>query len=203
MTPDIGPLEAISEGILLLDTAGSVVWFNQRLAELFGFLPEGMREKTREEVLSAMSARMVDAESYVRRVREIIANDEPRARDLLQLKNGRTVERVSSRHFRNGVRVGRILVYRDVTREQQVEAALQHSEARFRKVIAAAPDGVLLSHNWRIIYVNDALAQALGRKPDDLVDTSVLDLLPPEDRGEVHSTAIKIMEREQTTSLRE
>ncbi|MCZ4279114.1 PAS-domain containing protein, partial [Rhodococcoides yunnanense] len=80
VNPDIGPLEAISEGILLLDTAGSVVWFNQRLAELFGFPPEGMHKKTREEALAAMSARMVDAEAYVRRVREIIANDEPCAR---------------------------------------------------------------------------------------------------------------------------
>jgi PAS domain S-box-containing protein len=35
-----GPLEATSEGILLLDRGGNVVWFNRRVGELFGMSPE-------------------------------------------------------------------------------------------------------------------------------------------------------------------
>ncbi len=198
-----GPLDATSEGILLLGVDGQVVWFNRRLGELFGFAPDAVRGATREELLAAMRERMIDPDQYVARVREIIASDEPIARDFLELKNGRSIERVSRPHFVSGERVGRILVYRDVTREHRVAAALEHSEARFREVIAAAPDGILLSRNWRIIYANAAFAKSVGRRAEDLVDMNVLELMPPEERSAVHGTATRIMEREQSGSTRE
>jgi len=198
-----GPLEATSEGILLLDVAGNVVWFNRRLGELFGFSPNIVSGTTRDELMDAMQQRMVDPDAYVGRVREIITSDEPNARDILKLKSGRVLERASRLHFVAGARVGRILVYRDVTREQHVTTALEHSEARFREVIAAAPDGVVLSQKWRIVYANAAFAKAVGRAPDDLVDTNMLELMPPEDRAGVHDTAMRIMDREQSASIRE
>jgi two-component system, NtrC family, sensor kinase len=197
------PLDAISEGILVLDTHGSVVWFNRRLAELFAFPPNGVHGATRDALIEGMAARMIDPVAYRARVREIIANEEPFARDVLDLKSGRHIERTSRLRIVDGVGAGRVIVYRDVTREKHVTAALVDSEARFRAVIDAAPDGIILSQKWRITYANAAVMNALGRTMEELIDANVLDLIAPEARGDVHATATRIVEREQPGSLRE
>jgi PAS domain S-box-containing protein len=198
-----GPLDATSDGILLLDTTGKVIWFNRRFATMFGFAVNAIRGVSRETLLERMSEQMVDAEGYRARVREIIASDEPEVRDVLTLRDNRFFERTSRRHTVAGARVGRILTYRDVTHEHHVEAALEHSEARFREVIAASPDGIVMSRNWKLIYANAAFANALGRSEGDLVGMKMLDLLPPEDRTGVAETASRIMSQQEAGSLRE
>lgn len=72
-------------------------------------------------------------------------------------------------------------VGRDITDLKQTERALSRSEARYRRLIEATPDGVMITRETIVRYANPALVRMFGGKsPDDLVGKTVFDLLHPD-----------------------
>ncbi|HEY4238967.1 MAG TPA: ATP-binding protein [Kofleriaceae bacterium] len=51
---------------------------------------------------------------------------------------------------------------RDLTSEREVLDALQQSEQRFRSLVEAAPDGVVILRRARIVFINPAAARLFG-----------------------------------------
>ena len=70
-------------------------------------------------------------------------------------------------------------VVTDVTRLSEVEAALQESEARFRRLADATLEGIIIHENGKIVEINNALAQMMGYEPAQLLGMDVLDLVAP------------------------
>ncbi|MFD4670768.1 putative bifunctional diguanylate cyclase/phosphodiesterase [Lentzea sp. NPDC058450] len=57
---------------------------------------------------------------------------------------------------------------------------LKESEARFNEVVTSSTNGVLITDlEGRLITVNEAIGEILGRTPDELVGTPLLDLIEP------------------------
>lgn len=72
-------------------------------------------------------------------------------------------------------------VGRDITNVKLAEQALSRSEARYRRLIEATPDGVMITSKTVVRYVNPALVKMLGGKTaEDFVGKTVFDLLHPE-----------------------
>jgi PAS domain S-box-containing protein len=66
----------------------------------------------------------------------------------------------------------------------RAEEELSRSELSFRSLIEHAPEGVLISHDRALIYVNRVLVASLGyERADELLGKSALELVHPEDRG--------------------
>ncbi|HKJ09461.1 MAG TPA: PAS domain S-box protein, partial [Gammaproteobacteria bacterium] len=85
----------------------------------------------------------------------------------------------SGQHFLDGVLM-------DITARKQAEQALRASEASFRGLVEAAPDGVVISdHSGRIVLVNAQAEQMFGYSRDELVGQPV-DMLLPERFMGVH-----------------
>lgn len=73
-------------------------------------------------------------------------------------------------------------VGRDITDLKQAEEALNRSEERYRRVIEASPDGILITRQATILYVNPALVRLLhGQHADELIGKSVFEILVPAD----------------------
>ncbi len=70
--------------------------------------------------------------------------------------------------------------FRDVTQEHETIAALRQSEARFRFLVEAAPDGVLILVDGKIVFMNPRAGRLLG-VPDGQtpIGRSIDELLPP------------------------
>lgn len=68
---------------------------------------------------------------------------------------------VASKVLENGRRSAVLFLY-DVFARTLAERALAESEARFRRLLDAAPDGIVLSTVRRVIYANPALVRMLG-----------------------------------------
>jgi two-component system cell cycle sensor histidine kinase/response regulator CckA len=65
----------------------------------------------------------------------------------------------------------------------RTEEELRRSEESFRSLIEHAPEGILISHEQVIVYVNRALCACLGyERPEELLGCPVLDVLHPDDR---------------------
>jgi PAS domain S-box-containing protein len=75
------------------------------------------------------------------------------------------------------------LVSRGATEE------LRRSEEKYRLIVEASLEGILVAdHEFRLIYVNDALAKMLGYSPDELVGKDVQDFFydPPGPEPDKH-----------------
>ena len=86
----------------------------------------------------------------------------------------------------------------DISTRREAEDALRKSEERFRRIVETAAEGIwTLDSQGLTTFVNDRLAQMLGRKAEDMRGHSAFDFVAPED-GElalsnftlVHSDAL-------------
>jgi diguanylate cyclase (GGDEF)-like protein/PAS domain S-box-containing protein len=79
---------------------------------------------------------------------------------------------------------GRLRVVRGVIRDQSerlaIEVALRESEARFRRVLDAAVNGIVLAANdGTVLLSNDAMRILLGYTPEELTSRSLTDIVHP------------------------
>ncbi|WP_394833551.1 response regulator [Pendulispora rubella] len=73
---------------------------------------------------------------------------------------------------------------RRVLERRAARAALQRSDARFRDVLEQIPEAILVHDRGRILHVNARTLRDLGcERPDQLVGSSLLDLVREEDRA--------------------
>ncbi|MBZ0300744.1 MAG: PAS domain S-box protein [Anaerolineae bacterium] len=74
-------------------------------------------------------------------------------------------------------------VGRDITELRQAEEAVNRSEERYRDLIEASPDGIMITSRSTIRYANRTLARMLGGQgPEDLQGKSIFNILHPHDQ---------------------
>ena len=79
----------------------------------------------------------------------------------------------------------------EVSERKRVEVALRESEGRFRAVIEHATDIVaVMDEDSNFIYVSPASVFMLGRKPETIVGTNILELIHPSDRVQVQKSIL-------------
>ena len=75
-----------------------------------------------------------------------------------------------------------LCVLSDVTTSVQRERALADSEELFRSAFSGAPIGIALNDlDGRLLRVNPALAELLGRSPAELLEMTIADITHPDD----------------------
>lgn len=76
---------------------------------------------------------------------------------------------------------GSITVISNITRHNEIEAALRESEERLRDLFENASDLIqAVAPDGRFIYVNRAWREALGYRPEDVARLTVTDVIAPE-----------------------
>ncbi|HSL59725.1 MAG TPA: PAS domain-containing protein, partial [Acidimicrobiales bacterium] len=90
---------------------------------------------------------------------------------------------VSASDLRNEPEVaGLVITARDISDRKAAELRVARSEARFRALVQSSSDVVaVIDERGFFTYVSPAVAPLLGFRPDELVGTNVLRLLPPEE----------------------
>ncbi len=74
------------------------------------------------------------------------------------------------------------IMVRDVSDEKMCEDNLKHSEKRLMSIIDLIPDIVYrLDGDGKIVFISDSISN-YGYKPDELIGTSMIDLVHPDDR---------------------
>jgi signal transduction histidine kinase/DNA-binding NarL/FixJ family response regulator len=141
----IDSIEALGEGILILDREDRVVFWNRRYVEILPYMKDIVRAgATFAELTDGVRASLEndpDPEASKRRLEERIR----RAREfgkpyVASPDGGRSVEITQYASADGGV----VAVYRDSTETIEAEAARRASEARFRDAISGMADGFVL-----------------------------------------------------------
>jgi PAS domain S-box-containing protein len=170
-------LEATAEGVLVVSSEGKITSYNKRMAQMWG-IPENIFALGRDTLALTYAARKVkQADAFLAKVRDLNATPEADSFDVVELNDGRILERTSRPQRVGGKSIGRVWSFRDVTERRHAEEQVRESEERFRSLTEAALEGVLIHENGIIVDANPSLCHMVGYTLEELVGGSVLELL--------------------------
>ncbi|MGD1808123.1 diguanylate cyclase domain-containing protein [Dapis sp. BLCC M126] len=119
----LATLEATANGILVLDSLGKVVIFNQKFTEIWQ-LDASTSTNDSQKLIDLILASLIKADAA--NFQALIKQDNIKERDLLILKSGRIIEYYSQSQKLSGKIVGQVLTFRDVTTEKQEQATIEY-----------------------------------------------------------------------------
>jgi diguanylate cyclase (GGDEF)-like protein/PAS domain S-box-containing protein len=162
-------LESTTDGILVIDPSGRILSSNQRFAEMWRIPPGVLEAPDDARVLELAREQLEDPHKFMARVKELQADPDAQSFDMLEFKDGRVFERYSMPQRLNGVAVGRVWSFRDVTERRQAEEALRQSEEKYREILAGIAEGYYeVNLQGYLTFFNDALGRILGYRAEEM-----------------------------------
>jgi len=173
-------LEATVDGILVIDETGKIITWNSKLLELWR-IPEdliALRDAQKVRVWIANQLRQPD--DYLRRIGEIEASAEKSA-DLLELQDGREIERYSEPISIEGTAAGRVWSFRDVTLRNQANFVSR----RLAAIVDNSDDAIVAKDlNGIITSWNQGAQRIFGYSAEEMIGTSIKRIIAPDRQQE-------------------
>lgn len=167
-------LESSADGILTVDLDGAIRGYNQRFAELW-VLPQGLvTHRDDSAVYGWMAQQITDPEHYAARLAAIGRSPLLEATDILVLRSGTVLERVTLPQYARGRPIGRVYSFRDISRRLADQVQLQLAA----KVFEASLDAIFVADaDLLVVTANPACERLTGEALDCLIGTRVDRLL--------------------------
>jgi PAS domain S-box-containing protein len=117
-------LESTADGLLVVDSSGKVIQYNQKFSEMWRIPFEILDANDDNYLLNYVKDELLYPDSFLKYVKHLYADPELTTSDLLEFKDGRFFERYSQPQKINGKSVGRVWSFRDITEKKKAEAEL-------------------------------------------------------------------------------
>ena len=167
-------LESTADGILVTDLEGSIRGYNRHFAQLWNLPQELLTRRDDAAVFEWMSQAAAEHEHYDRRLSLIRESPLLEVNDVLTLRTGRVLERVTLPQYARGRSIGRVYSFRDITQRLTDEARLKLAA----KVFETSLDAVFIGDpQWRVVAVNPNAERLTGRASSELLGRQFEDLV--------------------------
>ncbi len=162
-------IDATADAILVVDNEGRMVHFNRRFVDMWG-IPEDIAESRDENrAIAFVVGKLKDPAAFVQKVMNVYAQPAAASHDILELADGRLIERDSRPQVVDGHAVGRVWSFRDVTARREAEAGVEETLSLLKATIEATADGILVvDREGRIVSFNRKFL-AMWRIPEDVI----------------------------------
>jgi diguanylate cyclase (GGDEF)-like protein/PAS domain S-box-containing protein len=163
-------LESTADGILVTDLDGAIRGFNQGFAEMWK-LPEGLlTERDDAGVYRWMARAVLDAGEYAARMTAISRDPLLEASDVLTLRLGQVLERVTLPQYARGSPIGRVYSFRDITQRLADEKRLKLAA----RVFEASLDAIFVTDpGFHVVAVNPACEKMIGCQSAELAGQTI------------------------------
>ncbi|HEV3455994.1 MAG TPA: EAL domain-containing protein [Thermoanaerobaculia bacterium] len=129
-------LESTADGIVVISQQGRMVSYNQRFLRMWQLQAELLEAANQRPAVDAALAQVADPDAFLAALRKARARPDGESLEIVALADGRIFEHYSIPQYLDGLPVGRVWSFRDVTRRNRAEAALQE-RLRFERLIVA------------------------------------------------------------------
>lgn len=162
-------LETTSDGILVISSEGLITGINDQYLKLWGMPPEMVADASPMAMVHFIAEQLVDPELFRDKVSALYAHKLMQSHDVLDFKDGRSVELYSRPQEVAGTIVGRIWNFRDITsrRRAQTQArqAMEELAQQADKLKALAFQDPLTGLPNRMLFNERATAALLTPEP--------------------------------------
>ncbi len=158
-------LEAIKDGILVIDLEGMVTKANKNFLSMWRIPQELFDTGDDSKLLDYVLDQLKEPDVFINKVHQLYANPTEESFDILQFKDGRVFERSSKPYFLDDEVVGRVWSFYDVTIRHHAEEKLK----LFEKAIIGVSDGVFVVNlNFDMVYINPAALALYGYSEEEM-----------------------------------
>ncbi len=170
-------LESTADGILSIEFASGRMRANTRFQAMWGITPQLFETWRDNDVIAWKARQTVDPEQFLARAREVRAHPEIEAFDVIELKDGRVLERYVNPQRIDGKIMGVVVNFRDVTERRKAEASLTYERDLWQALLDYSPDYIYFKDTQsRFIKSNNAQALSFGAaSPEDLAGKTDFD----------------------------
>jgi diguanylate cyclase (GGDEF)-like protein len=119
-------LDSTADGILVVDGSGHVTSLNRRFVEMWRLPDAVVESRDDEQALAYVCQQLRDPEGFRAKIEELYGQPEAESSDVIDFLDGRVFERFSTPQRVDGVTVGRVWSFHDVTEQKRLEHELAH-----------------------------------------------------------------------------
>jgi signal transduction histidine kinase len=106
---------------LVVSTEGTITRFNKQFIRMWRIPPEIAESKDDDRAIAFAMDQLKDPEGFVKRIQELYNEPEVESFDVLHFKDGRIFERSSKPQLVDGIPLGRVWSFRDVTERNRID----------------------------------------------------------------------------------
>ena len=162
-------LESTADGILVVDSEGKIVVFNQRFVEMWQIPQNVVESRDDDKALAFVPSQLTNPEAFLEKVRELYNQPELDSFDVIEFKDGRVFERYSLPQRIGDKVFGRVWSFRDVTEQKRTEETRTIEKQRFQRLAENSPFGmVMIQPDGSFSYANPKFREMFGYDPGDV-----------------------------------
>jgi PAS domain S-box-containing protein len=181
-------LEATTDGLLVVDEDGKIVFHNRRFAQMWGIPEEVLLSSEESKALTLALGQLQDPAPFVTRTMALYADPGRESLDILKLKDGRVFQRYGPAMPADGRQFGRVWSFRDITppaaddgREKSLSLLSATFESTADGLLVVDTDGKIVRFNRKFVEMWRIPETIVASGDDDAALSFVLDqLVDPE-----------------------
>jgi len=186
-------LESTADGILATDLIGAIRNYNRHFAELWS-LPQALQMQRDDAAFyDHLASQVCDPQRYQQRLQEIAADPLLETSDVLLLKNGRVLERVTRPQYSRSQPTGRVASFRDITQSLAAQSQLKLAARVFESSLEAI---FVTTADFAVLSVNPACEHLLQRPRDTLLGTAAQALFDDTQAPELMSGVVSTLQQQ-------
>ncbi len=178
-------LDSTNDGILVVSLEGKITSYNKQFKLMFNHLDEILEAGDDDAAINYVLDQLKEPKQFVAQIKHLYDHPELESYDVIELKNNRTMERFSCPQMFDGVPIGRVWSFREITRRKKAEDQLHLMASTIKSINESIS---ITDTNNRILFVNAAFLKTYGYTEDELIGQDIAMVRSPNnDPDEVNS----------------
>jgi len=188
-------INAIGEGILVTDSKNNITYFNTKFLKMWKIPDTLIKQNSIAELIKFTASQLKDKKTFIESVVYISHEPYMEGKEILELLDGRYIERYSRPQIMKGKAVGRVWSFSDVTERMLFDDLLLKERDLLQALMDNIPDIIYFKDTEsRFTRINKAQAKMLGANtPAEAIGKTDFDYFEPEHAADAFKDEQELM----------